>query len=110
PHDKLFLYGEAPYEKFILRFIRKNNLTNKIILCGYEKDKRKIYSNIDVLIDPAFAQGISNSNLEAMCTNTLVIASNVYGNRDLIKHKISGLLFNPYIHKSLLKQLYFLQL
>lgn len=105
PNDKLFIYGKGPEEKYISDFTASNNLASNIILKGFEKDKTKIYSNLDVLIDTAFAQGISNTNLEAMCTETLVIASDVYGNRDLIEHGKTGLLFNPYKRNDFLKQL-----
>lgn len=107
PLDKLFIYGIGPEGDWISKFIKKNNLTGNVILYGFEKNKKKIYSNIDVLIDTSLAQGISNSNLEAMCTDTLVIASNVIGNRDLIKHKSTGLLFNPLKREELLNQLLF---
>ncbi len=106
PNDKLYIYGRGPEIIFIQDFISGNNLEKNIILCGYRKEKEKIYKNIDVLIDPALAQGISNANLEAMCTGTLLIASNVQGNIDLVKHRITGLLFNAYNEKDLLKQLF----
>lgn len=64
-----------------------------------------IYSNIDVLVDPAFAQGISNANLEAMCTETFIIASKTPGNEDLITHKKTGLLFDPKDKNDLLDKL-----
>jgi len=78
--DKLFIYGEGPEKDYIQNFIKRNNLVNNIFLMGYEKEKKKIYSNLDIVIDSALAQGISNTNLEAMSTKTLVIASNVSGN------------------------------
>lgn len=105
PDDKLFFYGTGPEISYILAFIDKNKLANNIFLCGFEKDKRKIYSTIDVLIDPSFSQGISNSNLEAMTSETFLIASNVPGNKDLITHQKTGLLFNPYSKNDLLNQL-----
>ena len=105
--DKLFIYGNGPEREWISKFIKENDLIGNIKLCGFEKNKRKIYSNIDVIIDPSFAQGISNSNLEAMCTNTLAITSKVIGNVDLIEHKSTGLLFDPYNKEDLLNQLYF---
>ncbi|MFX1391985.1 MAG: glycosyltransferase family 4 protein [Promethearchaeota archaeon] len=106
PEDKLLIYGEGSEKEWILDFIKRNNLEQSIVFEGYEKDKTKIYSNIDVIINPALAQGISNVNLEAMSTKTLVIAANVHGNRDLIKHGTNGLLFNPFEKPDLLKQLY----
>lgn len=107
PNDKLLIYGEGIEKEWILDFIKKNNLGQNIVLKGYESDKKKIYVNIDVIINPALGQGISNVNLEAMCAKTLVIAANVHGNRDLIKHGINGLLFNPFGKTNLLKQLVF---
>ena len=107
PSDKLFIYGIGPEVEWISRFIIKNKLNANVIICGFEKNKKEIYSNLDVLIDPSFAQGISNANLEAMSSNTFVISSNVIGNQDLIKHKITGLLFNPYRKQDLLEQLIF---
>jgi len=107
PLDKLFIYGVGPEGEWISKFAKENDLTGNVILHGFEKNKRKIYSNIDVLIDPSFAQGISNSNLEAMCTNTFLIASDVFGNRDIIKPKLTGLLFNPFKKDDLLSQLLF---
>lgn len=105
PKDKLFIYGSGSEEKYILDFIRKNNLEKSIIFHGFEKNKNKIYSNLDAIIDPALGQGISNTNLEAMCSKTFIIASNTIGNRDLIKNQIIGLLFNPFKKNDLLKKL-----
>ena len=107
PSDKLFIYGEGPEEIFLLKYIKEKNLSKNIVLCGFEKDKRKIYSKIDVLIHPSFGEGIPMNILEAILTNTFVIASNVSGNRDIIEIKISGLLFNPYKKSDLLDQLLF---
>ena len=107
PYDKLFFYGEGSEKKYILDFVEKNHLSSNILICGYVKDKQKIYSNIDVLIDPSLAQGISNTNLEAMTSNTLLIASNVEGNKDLIIDKLNGFLFNPLKKYDLFKTLIF---
>jgi len=105
PFDRFYIYGEGPELKSILNFINKYDLNKNIIYKGFQKEKSIIYSNIDVLINASFTEGISNSILEAFSTKTFVIASNVSGNRDLIKSKITGLLFNPYKSGSLLKQL-----
>jgi len=105
PQDKLYIFGKGNEFQSILNFIKSRSLSKNIILKGYEKDKVKIYQKLDVIIDPAFAQGISNTILEAMCTKTFIIASNVIGNRDLIKNKKTGLLFNPFKENDLYKKL-----
>jgi len=105
PKDKLHIFGEGSEQINITKFINKRNLSEKIILQGFERDKKKIYSNIDALIHPSFGEGCPNIILEACLTNTLVIASNVSGINDIINHKKSGLLFNPVKEDDLLKQL-----
>ena len=103
--DKLYIYGAGLEQINISNFIKKRNLSKNIVLKGFEKDKRKIYSNIDVLIHPTFGEGSPNTILESCVTNTFVIASNVTGIRDIITHGKSGLLFNPLKEDDLLKQL-----
>lgn len=107
PSDKLYIFGKGTEAKNLTTIISENDLNQNVVLYGFEKDKNKMYSNIDVLINPSYGEGISNVILEAMSTDTFVIASNVHGNNDIIVHKFSGLLFNPHIQKELLEQLFF---
>ena len=107
PSDKLYIFGKGPEYKNITNIIHENDLDQNVLLFGFEKDKNNMYSNIEVLINPSYGEGISNTILEAMSTNTLVIASNVHGNNDIILHKFSGLLFNPHIPTELLEQMFF---
>ncbi|MFX1502246.1 MAG: glycosyltransferase family 4 protein [Promethearchaeota archaeon] len=105
PNDKLLIFGKGPEEKFILKFIKENNLGNNIIFRDFERNKKKIYSEINVLINPSFGEGVPMTILEAILTNTFIIASNVSGINDIIENKVSGLLFNPFIREDLIKQL-----
>jgi len=107
PEDKLFIYGFGSEERMIIRFIKNNNLYNNIKFFGFVRSKTKIYYNIDVLIHPSFGEGISNTILEAILTDTFVIASNVPGNKEIIEHRVTGLLFNPFKNEDLLNQLLF---
>ncbi|MFW9987563.1 MAG: glycosyltransferase [Candidatus Odinarchaeota archaeon] len=107
--DKLYIFGKGPEDINISKFIIDNNLTKNIILMGFEQKKEKIYSKINVLIHPTFGEGCPNTILESILSNTFVIASNVSGIREIIEHKKSGLLFNPFKEDDLLKQLYFLK-
>lgn len=105
PLDQLLIYGDGPEFRSINTFIEQNNLSKNISLLGFERNITKIYESIDVLIDPSYGQGISNANLEAMATSTLVIASKVDGNIDLIKDGENGLLFEPKKKGALLEKL-----
>jgi glycosyltransferase involved in cell wall biosynthesis len=53
----------------------------------------------DVLIQPSISEGISTTILESMACNTVIIASNVGGNLELIKDQESGILVEPTNHE-----------
>ena len=55
------------------------------------------------MIHPSFGEGFPNTILEAGLAKTFIIASNVTWNNDIIKHKKTGLLFNPFDQNNLLK-------
>ncbi len=105
PEDKLLFYGKGPEKQTIKNFIETYDLSDSVYLCGFEKDKLKMYKNIDVLIHPSFGEGCPNTILEAALTETFIIASNVSGINDIINHKSSGLLFNPFKKEDILQQL-----
>ncbi len=107
PKDKLFIYGIGPEQNLIEAIIKERNLNENIKIQGFEKDKRKMYSNIDVLIHPSFGEGCPNTILESSVTNTFIIASSVIGIREIVSHEKVGLLFNPFNENDLLKQLIF---
>ena len=105
--DKLLIFGKGPEQKSISNFIIKNGLTKNIILKGFEQIKERIYYNIDALIHPTFGEGCPNTILESGLAKTFIIASNVSGIRDIIDHKKSGLLFNPFNTNDLVNQLFY---
>ncbi len=107
PNDKLYLFGEGSEKKNILNFIKKYKLEKTIIFRGFEKNKKEIFSNIDSLIHPTLGEGVPMTILEAILTNTFIIASNVSGIKDIIENRKSGLLFNPFNENQLINQLKF---
>ena len=72
---------------WISNFIKENKLSKSIILCGFESDKRRIYSNVDALIDSSLAQGISNS----IFNNTII---NNMGHNLKLYHSSSNEIYN----------------
>lgn len=60
---------------------------------GFVTDRNDIYQNTDVLIVTSETEGLSLAILEALASGTPIIASNVGGNSELIKHQKNGLLY-----------------
>lgn len=104
PSDiQLIILGAGPEEQKIKDFAK--NYKN-IHYLGYQNKKNTIslIQGSDILIQPSLKEGISSTILEAMACNTIVIASNVGGNTELIENGINGIIEEPNDPDSYVKQ------
>lgn len=83
-------YGDSTW---LEKKIRDQGLTN-IILKGFVDNIEDHISKFDLLLHPSRREGLPVALQEAMLLRTLVLASNIRGNRDLITHGITGLLYD----------------
>ena len=77
--------------------IKKAQLNNKIKLLNwvYGEEKKQLLSQADIFVLPSYKEGMPNSLIEAMSSNTAVISTNVGGIPDLIKSGVNGILIEP---------------
>jgi len=66
-----------------------------VIFHGFINHRETIYGQTDILIVASETEGLSLAILEALASGTPVIASDVGGNPELIKHGVNGFLY-PY--------------
>lgn len=91
---KHFIIGEGPKFKEIQNLINNLKLNKKIYLLG-ALNKNQVYSFLkvsDLFILYSSYEGFPHVVLEAMYFKNIVIASNVGGNKEIIKHKKNGFL------------------
>jgi len=75
------------------KLTRDRGLTDRIEWLDTIDNTEKFYREIDVHIQPSFAEGLPNSVMEAMAASLPVLATDIGGNSDLITHGINGWLF-----------------
>lgn len=63
--SKLIMIGIGSLEKKIKKFIKTNNLVNKVLLLGMRNDVFKIYSALDIFVMPSLSEGLPLALLEA---------------------------------------------
>lgn len=95
PAARLWLVGEGPQREELFRRISDLDLRYRICLPGAFDDTEEILEAADMFILPSYSEGMSLSLLEAMAAGLPVIASDIAGNRALVTHEASGLLFPP---------------
>ena len=90
----LIIAGKGPDEEKI-KYLSQSK--NNIHFFGLQSKEKVIalLRGSKILLQPSIHEGISSTILEAMACKTLVIATNVGGNPELIKNNQTGILVEP---------------
>jgi glycosyltransferase involved in cell wall biosynthesis len=64
-------------------------------LTGFRTDIPQVLAALDVFVLPSLYEGMPYTLMEAMAAGRAVVATDVAGNRDLVRHEETGLLVPP---------------
>ena len=87
---------EEEYKESLDKLIKQLNLNNRIIFSQpiYDlKEKIKKIDSAKIFVLPSVSEGMSQSLVEAMAREKIVVASDNTGNKDLIENNKNGYLF-----------------
>ena len=87
--------GDGELENDVMQEAENLGIKDKIMFLGYREDLFNIINAIDIFILPSLWEGLPYILLEAMLCKKVIFATNVVGNRDVIKNEINGFLFEP---------------
>ncbi|MFC1584231.1 glycosyltransferase [Fibrobacterota bacterium] len=89
----LILVGSGSYLYALKNITRELDLSARVHFVGAQTNPSHWLNVMDMFVYSSEFEAFPNSILEAMAQGIPVIASNVYGNRDLIRHEENGLLY-----------------
>lgn len=91
---KCYLIGDGEDRVLIEKKIKQENLNDKIILVGNVPHTALLYwyNAADVLCLPSLREGIPNVILEAFACGRPVVASDIIGNREIVREGVNGFL------------------
>ena len=96
PKVKYLICGRGPLQEKYEKYIKENNLQDRVKVLGYRKDIPDILTIADVYIMPSYREGLSKSMMEAMCCGAPIVCSKIRGNIDLVGGDgIGGYMCNP---------------
>jgi glycosyltransferase involved in cell wall biosynthesis len=84
--------GEGSMRPSLISQAASLGLTPRLLLLGQRMDVRDLLQAFDVYVQTSDTEGIPNAVLEAMATETPVVATNVGGTSELIEDGTHGLL------------------
>ena len=89
------------YYLSVKKFIAKENLTEHVRILGYRNDALKILKCMDFYISPSLSEGLPISMLEALASGIPTIATEIAGNKDIVRNSVFGILVEPGLPKNL---------
>ena len=92
---RLTIVGDGPLSGALQDLAARSGLSGRVRFTGYRVDRIAILKGFDVLVLPSWEEGIPRCVMEAMAAGVPVIASDIPGNRTLVTHGETGLLFPP---------------
>lgn len=92
-HARVVLAGSGIAEPELRAMVAKHGMESVVEFRGVVEDTSSFYSELDVYVQPSFAEGLPNSVIEAMHAGRAVLATDIGGNQDLITEGHSGHLF-----------------
>lgn len=95
PNVQLLVFGKGPLEAELKQEIELQGLSSKVKFCGFRTDLSRILPNLNLVVHPAFAEGLGVSLLQANACGVPVIASRVGGIPEIITSGLNGLLVDP---------------
>lgn len=95
PKLQYFIAGEGTMKSHLIELAQKLNLSDQVHLLGFRKDISELLASSDIFIFPSYREGLSLALMEAMVSGTMIICSDIRGNRDLIEDGYNGYLFRP---------------
>lgn len=92
PHCRFLLVGEGPLTQEIAERVRREGLTDKVLILGTRDDVRDLLAASDIMILPSLEEGFPNVVLEGMASGLPVVATAVGGVPELIIDGETGIL------------------
>jgi glycosyltransferase involved in cell wall biosynthesis len=101
PNVKFLIIGEGPLRRYLQEYADALRISNSFIFIGPREDLVPLYSAMDLFVLPSLWEGLPTVIFESMACGVPVIATNIPGTRELVRHGHTGWLVEPKDSKAL---------
>ena len=95
PNTSLVFVGKGDLDHALKAEALKMNANDRVVFLGWRPDIQEIMSIFDIFVLPSLNEGMGRVLIEAMAAGKPVVASEVGGIPDLVRHNETGFLVPP---------------
>jgi glycosyltransferase involved in cell wall biosynthesis len=95
PGARLLVFGRGPLGEQLRRYIRALGIEHAVHFSGYRSDMDRIIPCLDLVVHPAWMEGLGVSLLEAAACGVPIIATRVGGIPEIVLDGVNGFLIEP---------------
>jgi glycosyltransferase involved in cell wall biosynthesis len=94
PEFDLLIVGDGPHRDDLAALIERHKLAERVKLLGARPHAElpSLYAAADILVLASSREGWANVLLEAMACGTPVVASNIWGNPEVVRDAAAGVI------------------
>ncbi|MBI1735029.1 MAG: glycosyltransferase [Candidatus Rokubacteria bacterium] len=87
--------ADTAYRRALAAQVDALGLARRVVFTGYRRDVPALLAEAALSVLPSHSEGLSNTLLESMAAGAPVVATNVGGNPEVVRHGVTGLLVPP---------------
>lgn len=92
---RFVVVGDGELRGALAAQVRRLGLEDVVYFTGYRRDLPRIYASLDLVVLSSFNEGLPVVLIEALAAGCYVVATDVGGVGDLIRHQGAGILVPP---------------
>jgi glycosyltransferase involved in cell wall biosynthesis len=95
PNLQLICFGQGSQREALEQVAKERGLQDRVLFTGFRDDLPKWLGCIDILVHPAYTEGLGISLIQAAACSVPVIASHAGGMPEIVHDQQNGLLIEP---------------
>ncbi len=94
PKTRLLIVGDGEEKEKLIALTQKRKMNNYVTFVGAISNDElpKYYATADIFVSPSLSEGLPVTFMEAMSSGCILVATNLPGNKDIIKDGETGFL------------------
>ena len=94
PEARFLFFGKGPLEEELRQRCARNRIADRVIFAGFRDDLERILPCLDIVVHPAYMEGLGVSLLQAAAAGVPIVATRAGGIPEIVENGANGYLID----------------